>query len=132
MLGLHPCTPDFILFRPDSTYTLDDAGPLPWTLQQIDTLLSSHTVCVGSYLQSLAAEVLNICCGQDVRQRLLGPDAKAIVPGDPSEKKVAGLLLRSSIQMRAACLDMVLATAQEFADAVCGASAQVLALCDRI
>jgi len=128
MYALHPCTSDFVLFRPDSTYTSDDAGPWPWSLQQFDTVLSSHTACVASYLQSLSAEVLNICCGQDVRRALLGADVDTVLPGDPLGESMTSLLLRSSIQMRAACLDMVMATAQLFTNAVCADHGQVLLL----
>lgn len=127
MFGLYSCTADFILFRPDSTYTTDDAGPWPWSMQQLDTVLSSHTACVASYLQSLAAEVLNICCSRDVRQALLGAKAHEILPGDPLNMNMVGLLLRSSIQMRAACLDMVLASAKAFADVLgSGAAIEVI------
>lgn len=130
MFGLYPCTADFILFRPDSTYTFEDAGPWPWSVQQLDTVLSSHTACVASYLQTLSAEVLNMCCGHDVRQALLGAEANDLLPGDPLDKNMLGLLLRSSIQMRAACLDMVLASAQAFAHALGrDATDQVMVLC---
>jgi len=130
MFGLYSCTADFMLFRPDSTYTPDDAGPWPWSMQQLDTVLSSHTACVASYLQSLAAEVLNICCGLDVRQALLGAEAHEVLPGDPLNMSMVGLLLRSSIQMRAACLNMVLASAKAFADVLgSGAAIQVITLC---
>jgi hypothetical protein len=115
MYGLSPCTTDFQLFRPDDTYKEEDAGPLPWTLKQLEAILAAHSSMVAQYVQSLAPEVLNICCGQDVRSALIGKASAALMPGDTMDEALLGLLVRCSLNLRAACREMVLESADAFA-----------------
>ena len=115
MYAMHPCTPDFLLFRPDSTYTEEDAGNLPWMLKQLEAVLAAHSAKVASYLQSLAPEVLNICCGEDVRSALSGKKTAALIPGDSMDESLQGMLTRCSLNLRAACREMILESADAFA-----------------
>jgi hypothetical protein len=113
--AMHPCTPDFLLFRPDSTYTVEDAGQLPWGLKQLETVLSAHSSQVASYLRALAPEVLSICCGVDVRSALIGKKTEALLPSDNMDEVLVGLLTRCSLNLRAVCREMVLESADVFA-----------------
>lgn len=115
MYAMHPCTPDFLLFRPDSTYTEEDAGQLPWMLKQLEAVLASHSAQVASYLQSLAPEVLNICCGEDVRTALSGKETAALMPGDTMDEALLGLLTRCSLNLQAVCREMLLESVNVFA-----------------
>lgn len=115
MYAMHGCTPDFLLFRPDSTYTEEDAGQLPWMLKQLEAVLAAHSSQVASYLQSLAPEVLNICCGEDVRTALSGKATAALLPGDSMDEALLGLLTRCSLNLRAVCREMILESADVFA-----------------
>lgn len=115
MYALHPCASDFLLFRPDSTYTEEDAGQLPWMLKQLETVMEAHSAQVASYLRSLAPEVLNICCGEDVRTALSGKKTAALLPGDTMDEALLGLLTRCSLNLRAVCREMILESADVFA-----------------
>ena len=115
LYAMHPCTPDFLLFRPDSTYTEEDAGQFPWMLKQLETVLAAHSSQVASYLQSLAPEVLNICCSEDVRSALSGKKTAALLPGDTMDESLQGLLMRCSLNLRAVCREMILESADVFA-----------------
>jgi hypothetical protein len=115
MYALHPCTADFQLFRPESTYTADNVGAFPWTLRQLDGVLSAHTSVMASYLQSLSPEALSICCSMEVRAALVPGATSGVLPGDDLDTEMAALLLRTSLCLREACQEMLLESAEAFA-----------------